>query len=76
MNLPLQIGNIPVHADVTSDRVLEAVERANSTLDNPGICIACGEEQDGCEPDAEKYVCDSCGRRAVYGAEMLLIYIA
>ena len=56
MNLPLQIGNIPVHADVTSDRVLEAVERANSTLDNPGICIACGEEQDGCEPDAEKYV--------------------
>jgi hypothetical protein len=46
------------------------------SLDNPGICIACGADADGCEPDARKYKCEACGERAVYGAEELLIMLA
>lgn len=64
-----------IHESVTADRVCEAVERHMTTLDNPGFCIACGEEAEGCEPDARRYRCDSCGARAVYGAEELLIMV-
>lgn len=53
---------IPVEA------VIEAVQRDDGT----GFCVACGEEAYGVEPDAERYECESCGKRAVYGAEQLL----
>jgi hypothetical protein len=64
-----------MHPTITSDRVCEAVERHNTSLDNPGFCIACGEEAEGVEPDAEKYRCESCGSPSVYGAEQLLIML-
>ena len=51
------------------DRVLEAVEAD----DNVGFCTECGEEQGGVEPDARRYICESCGMPAVYGAEELLV---
>lgn len=38
-----------------------------------GFCTKCGESQDGCEPDACNYECESCGAREVYGAEELMI---
>ena len=38
-----------------------------------GYCTQCGDEASGVEPDARKYVCESCGERAVYGIEELLI---
>lgn len=60
------------HKSVTINRVLEAVERQATGLDNPGFCLACGKEQDGCEPDARGYECESCGTKAVFGAEELL----
>lgn len=41
--------------------------------DNGGMCIECGEEAFGVEPDARKYKCESCGKLAVYGAEELLM---
>lgn len=62
-----------VHHSLTAERIMEAVERGMSSLDNPGFCVACGEEVEGCEPDARRYPCDSCGAEAVYGAEELLI---
>ena len=40
---------------------------------NNGICVACGSEQGGVEPDAERYPCESCGKRAVYGIEQAVI---
>lgn len=40
---------------------------------NVGFCLACGSEQDGCEPDARKYTCDSCGKPKVYGLEELAV---
>lgn len=39
-----------------------------------GICIECGEIQDGgVEPDAEGYECGSCGAMAVMGIENALL---
>jgi anaerobic ribonucleoside-triphosphate reductase len=54
---------------------MEAVRRSYATLDNPGFCVACGEEADGCEPDAEHYECESCGKHQVFGAETLLMHL-
>jgi hypothetical protein len=73
--MPITIDAFPLHPSITPERVIEAVEREHVSLDNPGFCIACGEEADGCEPDARKYRCESCGAMKVYGAEELLIHI-
>ncbi len=62
-----------VHESVTIDRIVSLVEDAMSSLDNPGVCLACGEDADGCEPDARRYPCESCGKRQVYGAEEILM---
>lgn len=61
---------------LTDDVIIAAVKRGNSSLDDPGFCLICGNEQDGCEPDAENYACESCGAEQVFGAEQLLISIA
>ena len=60
-----------MHESITTERVIEAVEAD----DNMGFCTACGEEAYGVEPDARKYECESCGAKAVYGAEELLIML-
>lgn len=66
---------IKMHPSITAERVCEAVEREMSSLDNPGFCLACGEEADGCEPDARNYECEYCGARRVFGAGELLMYL-
>ena len=58
---------------ISTERIIEACERREVSLDNPGFCINCGAEQEGCEPDAERYECESCGKRTVYAPEMLLM---
>lgn len=62
-----------IHPSITLDVVLAACERRLKTLDDPGFCIACGNEQGGCEPDARNYECEACGSYAVYGCEELLL---
>ncbi len=59
-------------AKVSLDQVMAAVEDD----DNSGFCLACGEQAFGVEPDARKYVCESCGASKVYGAEELLMMMA
>jgi len=56
-------------ARINLDQILTAVESGEYL----GICIACGFEQEGVEPDARKYTCDDCGQPKVYGAEELLM---
>lgn len=56
-------------ARITLDQIMEAVEMD----DYIGICVACGHEQEGVEPDARSYSCESCNARKVYGAEELLM---
>jgi hypothetical protein len=65
-----------IHSSLTVDVICEAAERQMRDLDNPGFCIRCGAEHDGCEPDARKYPCEDCGANAVYGAEELLLMVA
>jgi hypothetical protein len=59
------------HRGITLEVVMDAVERQMYSPDNPGFCLICGEETDGCEPDAEYYNCDSCGSDHVFGAEAI-----
>jgi hypothetical protein len=59
--------------NLTVAMIVEAVERQRHSLDNPGFCLDCGAEAEGCEPDMRKAPCESCGAHAVYGAEDLLI---
>ena len=54
---------------ISLDRLLPAVE-ADDML---GFCVACGDEASPVEPDAKRYPCESCGERAVYGAEQILL---
>lgn len=58
---------------VTKEQIMEACARGLESLDNPGFCLECGAEAEGCEPDARKYECDCCGEHAVYGAEELML---
>jgi hypothetical protein len=58
---------------IDPDRLLEAVQESTFGMENIGFCIECGEEHNGCEPDAERYPCDDCGKESVYGAMQLLI---
>ena len=64
-----------LHKSITAERVIELVEDARVTLANPGICRACGEDADGCEPDARNYKCEACDSLEVFGAEELLLEI-
>jgi predicted amidophosphoribosyltransferase len=71
-----KIASVAIHPSITTERVLALVEAQFSSTDNPGICIECGEDADGCEPDARHYLCEACGKHGVYGAEEILLYIA
>ncbi len=64
-----------IHKSVTLERVADAIEDAETTLGNPGFCIACGAEAHDVEPDARQYLCESCGLMQVYGAEELLFLL-
>ena len=66
---------IPKYPKWPSDaQLLSALEASELSLDNPGFCLACGEQADGCEPDARDYTCECCDEPCVFGAaEIALI---
>jgi hypothetical protein len=64
------------HKSITDAAVLDACERSNTTLDDPGFCLICGNEAGGVEPDAQNYKCEACGAELVLGCEELLMEIA
>ena len=53
---------------MTEAEYLEAVFGCESL----GRCLACGEKAYDVEPDARRYICDSCGEWQVYGLEELM----
>ena len=65
-----------IHESITEERMRPLAEGQMFGLDNTGVCLACGEERDGCEPDARNYECYACGEMKVMGAEDLYIMIA
>jgi hypothetical protein len=58
-------------ATLQNKRVIATEEEISEG--NNGICLACGEEAYGVEPDARAYECECCGKRAVYGLEELVV---
>lgn len=62
-----------LHESITQDRIANLIDRAETTLDSPGLCVACGADAEDVEPDAGKYICECCGRPAVYGVELIAI---
>jgi hypothetical protein len=72
----MKIGELEVHESVTEERIMELHERRETTLDDPGVCIVCGAEAHGVEPDARRYRCESCGCKGVWGPHELLMRIA
>ena len=49
---------------------LEQIQAADD--DQAGFCLACGNMQYNCEPDARNYKCEACGERRVFGAAELV----
>lgn len=41
--------------------------------DIAGVCLNCHHVSYGVEPDAERYKCDNCGERRVFGMEAALM---
>jgi hypothetical protein len=62
-----------LHPSITAERVMEAVKSEMFGLENPGFCVACGADQEGCEPDARNYECESCGEKQVFGAQEVMM---
>ncbi len=58
---------------LTLEKIMDAVERQNTGLENPGFCLECGAIDFESEPDCRKKRCECCDARAVYGAQELLI---
>jgi hypothetical protein len=71
----MTIDGVNAHQSITADRIVAAVKASRATLDDPGLCICCGADALGVEPDARRYECESCGEPGVYGAEELLLSI-
>lgn len=51
----------------------KAFERRAMSGDGTGLCIACGQEASGVEPDARRYTCESCSAPKVFGLEELVL---
>lgn len=59
-------GNDYLRFQMTED------EYSSLSEDYTGLCVFCGEEHSGKEPDARKDECESCGKMGVYGMEELI----
>ena len=62
-----------LHESITQERIADLINHAETNLDSPGLCVACGADAEDVEPDAAKYICARCGRPAVYGVELIAI---
>ena len=64
-----------MHPSVTKDRICDAAEQSLFGDGGMAICIACGKDVEGLEPDVRKAKCPACDEHAVYGAEELLFIV-
>ncbi len=53
--------------------VLTEQQYLNAEEGSMGFCLVCKAFGQSAEPDAEKYLCQSCGQAKVYGIPQLLI---
>jgi hypothetical protein len=62
-----------MHKSITVDRVHDACMEQMFGLEDPGFCVACGGDVEGVKPETCKRKCEHCGRKAVFGAQELLL---
>ena len=60
---------------LTEDKINDAIERCQDG-EFPGLCLHCGAEHDGVDPDGRNDMCDECGQKAVFGAEEIALMVA
>jgi hypothetical protein len=60
-----------IDSPLTKERIISACSE-----DYTGLCVNCGSEHSGIEPDARGYKCDDCEQLTVYGAEELMIRLS
>lgn len=68
--------NMATKQKPTNEELVNLTMKLIESEQNCGICHACGEMQDGCEPDARNYECESCEAIQVFGAEETLIMLS
>ena len=68
----LQIRELALR-HVDEDELCEMAQETMLDMGNAGLCIECGADADGCEPDARAYRCEDCGKPAVFGLEELVL---
>ena len=61
------------HPSINAERVMELLEINANALADDGLCLQCGSEVSGVEPDAEAYDCPECGSMRVFGLEWILL---
>ena len=64
-----------LHPSIDEERIMDVCIATAFGLSSSGLCVKCGSDQEGCEPDVRRYKCESCGERAVYGAQELLLEV-
>lgn len=64
-----------MHKNITLERITNLMEESRFGMSDEGICIACGEDAYGVEPDAARYECEVCGEKKVFGAENLIFMV-
>lgn len=58
-----------------AQRIFELARAQIMDIDDTGLCLECGDEAYGVEPDGREYRCEACGAHAVFGAAELLMYL-
>lgn len=53
--------------------IFSARELEAAAAEQEGFCVHCGERAQNVEPDAESYLCLSCNRQGVCGADQLAV---
>ena len=64
-----------IHASLSPTRIESLAHEAFWQPDPPGVCIACGTEVRGIDPERERAPCGACGARRVYGAQRLVFLL-
>ncbi len=59
------------HVSIDANRVVGILDESWEDLGSPGICLLCGTEHHGIEPDAEHIDCDHCQADQVTGVELI-----
>lgn len=64
---------VPYEKRIPADYLIYRAECAMAVDRMVGICLECEDEAYGVEPDARCYTCESCGAKAVFGAEEIVM---